>query len=150
MRSHSEAARMMGDRVAAAVGIERGSRGMRRLEVVPAMAVRAMLADLVPFEELDSVMEGVAASADRLTEMACRSFDVDPMSEGAETFAPSAFMVAGQEIAYALLMAETDKALKAPAAAEMAMCVLCSTRIENVPGSGRCARCHRPVHGGRA
>lgn len=149
MRSHNEAARMMGDRASAALGVDRGRLGRQRLEVVPEMVVRAMLADLVPFEDLDSVMGGVAASADSLAATACRVFDADPRSEDAAVFASSAFVAAGQELTYALLLAEADKALKQPAAPELAMCVLCSTRIENVPGSGRCARCHRPVHGGR-
>lgn len=108
MRSHNEAARMMGDRSRAAFGIVESKPGFRRVEVRPDLTVRAMLADLVPFEELDSVMGGIAASADNVTLIACRLFDVDGESEEAAEFAFSSFIAVGQEITYALLMAGAD------------------------------------------
>jgi hypothetical protein len=120
VRTHNEAARMMGARARAAVGGEPGERVLAS----PADSVRRMLADLVPFEELDSVMQGIAASSDALAEIAQRCIDdtvaAAVLEAGGETeltheqllrdfgdrFSASAFIGVGQEITYALLLAK--------------------------------------------
>lgn len=150
MRTHNEAARMTGGRASAAIGRDPGVKGPRMAVFAPDPAVRAMVSDLVPFEELDSVMLSLAGSTDRLMAVLAGSGALTGVDhEELESVAGSVFFALGQELAYAWLMAGTDKTLKQPAAPERAACSVCSTRFENEPGSGVCAQCYKPVHGGR-
>jgi hypothetical protein len=102
---------MLGARSCAVMGFEPGWGG-GTANVSPDLVVRALLADLVPFEDLDNVMNGIAASADSTVGILVRVFTAHglevPPDEVLQQIAASTFFAVGQEITYALLLAGAD------------------------------------------
>lgn len=132
MRTHAEAAKMLGARTRAAAG--RGPEPFggvirRPAEDADGLA-RKLLSGLVPFEELDDILGGMQESTDRLALMAANALDqatqsfIDELEEMDDddvlfevdsdamkvrfvaAFGPSAFVALVQEAVYGLLMAE--------------------------------------------
>jgi hypothetical protein len=103
---------MMGDRSCAALGVEIGTREKQRVENAnPELMVRALLADLVPFEELDSVILGIAGSTDSLMGTLAGQLEekeVELPAEAMQDIAYSVFFRLGQEVTYGLLLAGAD------------------------------------------